>query len=74
MRSIYAHASEPVKKDQGVTTYSPPILLVGTHKDSLDLDPKLCDKIVSLTHALSLFHKSSKFKAIAYNKRNWLKG
>lgn len=46
MRSIYAHASTTSKPGTEGSTYSPSILLVGTHKDCLHDDKALIDKAV----------------------------
>ncbi|KAI8787427.1 hypothetical protein BgiBS90_012565, partial [Biomphalaria glabrata] len=39
MRSIHAHAAENTRNNVDNTTLAPPIFIVGTHRDSLNIDP-----------------------------------
>lgn len=46
MRTIFAHVSTNFKQRPDSCTFSPPILVVGTHKDCLHSDPELINKAV----------------------------
>ena len=46
LRSIYAHAST-TNKSSDISTYSPPVLIVGTHKDCLHSETEDIDQAVS---------------------------
>ena len=54
MRSIFAHASTINKKDPDNKTFSPPVLIVGTHKDCLNTEADSLHKIVSFLCFVSL--------------------
>jgi hypothetical protein len=46
LRSIYAHASTTNKTTE-LNTYSPPVLIVGTHKDCLHSETDVINQTVS---------------------------
>jgi len=52
LRSVYAHASAN-SGTEGGPLLSPPVFIVGTHRDCLNSDPELADKIV---RTLTLVH------------------
>lgn len=47
LRSIFAHASTTNKKDPEHKMFSPPVLIVGTHKDCLQTESESIEKVVS---------------------------
>ena len=47
MHSIHAHTAQNTRASVDNTTLSPPIFIVGTHRDSLDPDPAIRTKLVS---------------------------
>lgn len=52
MRSIYAHASQNTSNAIDNTRLSPPIFVVGTHRNSLSSDTALQNKIVCIRYIL----------------------
>lgn len=47
MRSIHAHAAENTCDILGSTALTPPIFIVGTHRNSLHPDPDVQEKMVN---------------------------
>ena len=47
MRSIHLHAAENTRDNVDSSTLSPPIFVVGTHRNSLHDDPSTCAQLVS---------------------------
>ncbi len=47
MNSIHAHTAKNTRDSVDNTTLSPPIFIVGTHRNSLHDAPELRDKLVS---------------------------
>jgi len=46
MRSVYAHTSQNSSSDVDNTRLSPPVFIVGTHRNSLSPDPVQQDQMV----------------------------
>ncbi len=52
MNSIHAHTAVNTRDSVDNTTLSPPIFIVGTHRNDLHDAPELRDKIVSIAQSL----------------------
>lgn len=47
MHSIHTHSAQNTRGSADNITLSPPIFIVGTHRDSVHEDPAMRDKLVS---------------------------